>query len=73
MMAVDFKIGKFSGRRAASITYAGPYREGGDMMKNEFDLIKKWGEEERIRTRRCFFADLGGPEVPENKRGSRFL
>ncbi len=67
-MAVDFKIRKFSGCRAASMTYVGPYREGGDMLKDEFDLVKKWAREERVRTGRWFFADLDGPEVPGRHR-----
>ena len=51
-MLVDFKIKKFSGCRVASITYVGPYREGGDMMREEFNQIVKVGEEE------------GGPNRP---------
>ncbi len=51
------------------MTYVGPYREGGDMLKDEFDLVKKWAREERVRTGRWFFADLDGPKVPGRHRG----
>ena len=67
-MYVDFKIKKFSGCRAASVTYVGPYRDGGDMMRYEFNQIVKWARKKGVRTGRWFFADLDGPEVPDKKR-----
>ncbi len=67
-MYVDFKIKKFSGCRAASVTYVGPYRDGGDMMRDEFNQIVKWARKKGVRTGRWFFADLDGPEVPDKKR-----
>ena len=67
-MLVDFKIKKFSGCRVASITYVGPYREGGDMMREEFNQIVKWARENRVRTGRWFFAMLDESEVPDKKR-----
>ena len=67
-MLVDFKIKKFSGCRVASITYVGPYREGGDMMREEFNQIVKWARKKGVRTGCWFFADLDGPEVPDKKR-----
>src|SRR5712692_9166969 len=67
-MYVDFKIKKFSGCRTASVTYVGPYRDGGDMMRDEFSQIVKWARKEGVRTGRWFFADLDGPEVPDKKR-----
>ena len=68
-MFVDFKVKKFSGCRVASITYVGPYREGGDMMREEFNQIVNWAKEKRLRTGRWFFfADQNGPEVPDKKR-----
>src|SRR2546421_7452238 len=67
-MLVDFKIKKFSGCRVASVTYVGPYREGGDMMREEFNHIVKWARKKGVRTGRWFFADLDGSEVPDKKR-----
>ncbi len=67
-MLVDFKIKKFSGCRVASITYVGPYREGGDMMREEFNQIVKWARGNRVRTGRWFFAMLDESEVPDKKR-----
>lgn len=67
-MLVDFKIKKFSGCRVASITYVGPYREGGDMMRDEFNQIVKWARKKGVRTGRWFFADLAGPGVPDKIR-----
>jgi len=67
-MLVDFKIKKFSGCRVASITYVGPYREGGDMMREEFNQIVKWARGKRVRTGRWFFAMLDESEVPDKKR-----
>ena len=67
-MYVDFKIKKFSGCRAASVTYVGPYRDGGDMMRYEFNQIVKWARKKGVRTGRWFFADLDGPVVPDKKR-----
>ncbi len=68
-MLVDFKVKKFSGCRVASITYLGPYREGGDMMREEFNQIVKWARGKRVRTGRWFFfADLDESEVPDKKR-----
>src|SRR2546426_12802198 len=67
-MLVDFTIKKFSGCRVASITYVGPYREGGDMMREEFNQIVKWARENRVRTGRWFFAMLDESEVPDKKR-----
>ena len=67
-MLVDFKIKKFSGCRAVAVTYVGAYREGGDMMREEFNQIVKWAKEKRLRTGRWFFADLDGPEVPDRRR-----
>jgi len=67
-MLVDFKIKKFSGCRVASITYVGPYREGGDMMREEFNQIVKWARKNRVRTGRWFFAMLDESEVPDKKR-----
>src|SRR5438132_13455318 len=68
-MFVDFKIKKFSGCRVASVTYVGPYRDGGDMMREEFNQIVKWAKKKGVRTGRWFFfTDLNGPEVPDKKR-----
>ena len=67
-MLVDFKIKKFSGCRVASITYVGPYREGGDMMREEFNQIVKWARKKGVRTGRWFFTELNGPKVPAKKR-----
>ena len=67
-MFVDFKIKKFSGCRVASITFVGAYREGGDMMREEFNHIVKWARKKGVRTGRWFFADLDGSEVPDKKR-----
>ena len=67
-MLVDFKIKKFSGCRVASITYVGPYREGGDMMREEFNQIVKWARKKGVRTGRRFFAMLDESEVPDKKR-----
>jgi DNA gyrase inhibitor GyrI len=68
-MLVDFKIKKFSGCRVVSITYVGAYREGGGMMRKEFNQIVKWAKEKGIRTGRWFFfADLNGPDVPDKKQ-----
>ena len=68
-MLVDFKIKKFSGCRVASITYVGPYREGGDMMREEFNQIVKWAREKGVRTGRWFFfAMLDESEIPDKKR-----
>ncbi len=67
-MLVDFKIKKFSGCSAVSITYVGPHKEGGDMMREEFNQVIKWAREKGVRTGRWFFADLDGPGVPDKKR-----
>ncbi|TLY00903.1 MAG: GyrI-like domain-containing protein [Thaumarchaeota archaeon] len=67
-MLVDFKIKKFSGCRVASVTYVGPYREGGDMMREEFNQIVKWARKNRVRTGRWFFAMLDESEIPDKKR-----
>ena len=67
-MLVDFKIKKFSGCRVASITYVGPYREGGDMMREEFNQTVKWAKKKGVRTGRWFFAMLDESEVPDKKR-----
>src|SRR5207245_10375958 len=69
IVLVCFKIKKISRCRVASITYVGPYREGGDMMREEFNQIVKWARKKGVRTGRWFFfAMLDESEVPDKKR-----
>lgn len=66
-MAVDFAIKRFHGCTVAAIKYVGGWK-GDDMLHDEFKVIQKWAKEKGVKTGRWFFAELDGPEVPDNKR-----
>ena len=66
-MTVDFAIKRFYGCKVAAITYVGGWK-GENMLRDEFNAIKKWAEEKGIKTGRWFFTEFGGPDVPDSKR-----
>lgn len=66
-LQVGFATKKFRGCKVAKIEYVGRYR-GEDMLRSEFNEIKRWAKEKGVKTGRWFFMELDGPEVPDKKR-----
>ena len=66
-LTVDFAIKKFRGCRVASIRFVGGWK-GEDMLRGEFNEIRKWAKENSIKTGHWFFTEYDGPDVPDKER-----